>query len=310
VRYLPGSALGLRAFSGDSAALLLTDINGQATGLRVRSLQDFSLIALVADRAEDVRAYAEQVAPLAQQPIIAAVSYSAAPLVEPYFVDSATMRGLLVGYGDGYTYSGLIGGVTPFSRADRPIQPLLVGPTATPTPTITPTFTPSRTPSPTRDPDVYAKSAAHPHDSAADRRCVVVRHDQRAFRRGDNLRRGDDARARRTGDHLGRERGQRLVECPHGRRRRGLGIVVALARRTAHERRAQGGQFAQALSSGKRRRADRHAPAAHVRAVCLAAGLRRVAHADSDAAAVRNEHAHTRPVRNAHPIAHADTARG
>jgi len=153
VRYLPGSALGLRAFSGDSAALLLTDINGQATGLRVRSLQDFSLIALVADRAEDVRAYAEQVAPLAQQPIIAAVSYSAAPLVEPYFVDSATMRGLLVGYGDGYTYSGLIGGVTPFSRADRPIQPLLVGPTATPTPTITPTFTPSRTPSPTRDPD-------------------------------------------------------------------------------------------------------------------------------------------------------------
>jgi hypothetical protein len=153
VRYLPGSALGLRAFSGDSAALLLTDINGQATGLGVRSLQDFSLIAIVTDRAEDVRAYAEQVAPLARMPIIAAVSYSAAPLVEPYFIDSPTMRGLLVGYGDAYTYGGLIGGVAPFARDNRALAPLLVGPTPTRTPTITPTFTASPTPSPTRDPD-------------------------------------------------------------------------------------------------------------------------------------------------------------
>ena len=39
---------------------------------------------VVADRAEDVRGYAEQVAPLADASVIAAVSYSAAPLVEPY----------------------------------------------------------------------------------------------------------------------------------------------------------------------------------------------------------------------------------
>lgn len=162
VRFLPGGAVGLRAFSADSAALLLTDINGQATGLGVRSLQDFSLIALVAERADDARAYAEQVAPLANQPIIAAVSYGAAPLVEPYFNERVNNGGLLVGYADAYTYAQMLGGGRVFTRAGRTVEPLLIGPTATPTPTPTATPTPTRTPTETPDPNITPTATIEP----------------------------------------------------------------------------------------------------------------------------------------------------
>jgi hypothetical protein len=162
IRFLPGSAVGLRAFSQDSAALLLTDINGQATGLGVRSLQDFSLIALVSERADDARAYAEQIAPLANQPIIAAVSYSAAPLVEPYFNERVNSGGLLIGYADAYTYAQMLGGGRVFPRAGREVQPLLIGPTLTPTPTPTATRTPSPTPTETPNPDITPTVTAQP----------------------------------------------------------------------------------------------------------------------------------------------------
>jgi uncharacterized protein YgiM (DUF1202 family) len=143
VRYLPGGALGLRAFSEDTAALLLTDINGQATGLNLRSLQDFSLIAVLADNAEDVRTYAEQVAPLARQSLLAAVSYSAAPLVEPFvgsgFTNSPpTLDGLLVGYQDSHTYQQMLEGVSAVRRSARQTAPVLVGPSPTPQPTAQP----------------------------------------------------------------------------------------------------------------------------------------------------------------------------
>lgn len=162
VRFLPGGAVGLRAFSEDSAALLVTDINGQATGLGVRSLRDFSLIALVAERADDARAYAEQIAPLANQPMIAAVSYGAAPLVEPYFNERVNDGGLLVGYADAYTYAQMVGGGGVFTRAGREVQPLLVGPTATPTPSPTATFTPSPTPTETPDPNITPTATIAP----------------------------------------------------------------------------------------------------------------------------------------------------
>ncbi len=162
VRFLPGGAVGLRAFSADSAALLLTDINGQATGLGVRSLRDFSLIALVAERADDARAYAEQIAPLANQPMIAAVSYGAAPLVEPYFNERVNDGGLLVGYADAYTYAQMLGGGRVFSRAGRTVEPLLIGPTATPSPTPTQTFTPSPTLTETPDPNITLTATTAP----------------------------------------------------------------------------------------------------------------------------------------------------
>ncbi len=107
VRYLPGSVIGLRAFSADTANLLLTDINGQATGLGVASLKAFALVAVITDRAEDLRAYSEQILPLTRAPLVAAVSYGAAPLAEPYA--RAHSGALLVGYQDAYTYASQLG---------------------------------------------------------------------------------------------------------------------------------------------------------------------------------------------------------
>ncbi len=131
VRYLPGSVIGLRAFSADSANLLLTDIRGQATDLRVRSFADFALVAVVTDRAEDLRGYAEQIAPLTRAPLIAAVSYGAAPLAQPY--TETFGGGLLVGYQDAYTYGHALDGVTARSIARR----VRVVPTDTPSPAPT-----------------------------------------------------------------------------------------------------------------------------------------------------------------------------
>jgi Bacterial SH3 domain len=128
VRYLPGSVIGLRAFSGDTANLLLADIHGQATNLVVRSMSDFALVTVITDRAEDLRAYAEQIAPLTRAPLVSAVSYGASPLVEPYA--STLTGGLLIGYADAYTYGDLLDTVEARSISQRVrIVPTLEPPT-------------------------------------------------------------------------------------------------------------------------------------------------------------------------------------
>ena len=117
IRYLPGSVIGLRAFSQDTANLILSDVQGQATGLVVRSMQDFALVTVVTDRAEDLRAYAEQIAPLTRSALVSAVSYGAAPLAEPYI---HTMGGgLLVGYRDAYTYNDALASVAARSLSQQ-----------------------------------------------------------------------------------------------------------------------------------------------------------------------------------------------
>ena len=156
IRYLPGGTIGLRAFSEDTANLLLLDIRGQATGLDVRSLRDFPLLIVISDRADDVRAYAEQIAPLARAQTIAAVSYSAAPLVEPYLsarfaAGPPALSALLVGYADAYTYGAQVGAGVPAPRQrTRPAPVILTtpDPTPTPTPSPTPRVTPTLTPTP------------------------------------------------------------------------------------------------------------------------------------------------------------------
>jgi SH3-like domain-containing protein/DNA-directed RNA polymerase subunit K/omega len=133
VRYLPGSVIGLRAFSQDTGNLLLSDIRGQASKLVVRSLREFALVVVIADRAEDMRAYAEQIAPLTDAPLVSAVSYGAAPLAEPY---ARTLGGgLLVGLGDAYTYASTLGLATARDIAER----IRIIPSDTPSPTIPPT---------------------------------------------------------------------------------------------------------------------------------------------------------------------------
>jgi|GEM_PF-3484252 len=117
-RFLPGGIIGLRAFSQDTANLLTTDIRGQTTNLYIDSIDEFDLVVVISDNGEILRNYAEQVAPYASAPFVAAASYGAAPLIEPY-AQSAAVDGLWVGYGDSLTYAGLLDGVTAVRRGER-----------------------------------------------------------------------------------------------------------------------------------------------------------------------------------------------
>ncbi len=154
--FLPGGALGLRAFSQNTAELLLPSLRAALPNVFINGLDDFKLITVLSDRAEDVRAYAEQIAPLAESPIVAGVTYGAAPLVEPYYISGA-LDGLWVGYQDGLTYSLLTGGLLSAGADDSARPPVLEaaprdsGPAA-PLTQLTATFTPSPTGVPTRTP--------------------------------------------------------------------------------------------------------------------------------------------------------------
>lgn len=135
-RYLAAGVIGTRAFARNVVNYVTTDMNGQATNLAVSNIGDFALIVVVAERAEEVRAWAEQVVPSASGvSFIAAVSYAAAPMAEPYVLsgsDSALpgLSGMLVGYRDAYTYRAILG------AAGRP--PQLLPPAATTPPTTMP----------------------------------------------------------------------------------------------------------------------------------------------------------------------------
>ncbi len=138
VRYLAGGVVGLRAFAADAAPFLATDINGQPTNLNAASLRDFALVVVIAERAEDLRPWAEQIAPLTNAPLVAAAGFSAAPLVEPYVLPGAPeasggVRGLLVGYADAFTYGALLDALPP---ADVPLPTESAEPTQTPIPPV------------------------------------------------------------------------------------------------------------------------------------------------------------------------------
>jgi SH3-like domain-containing protein len=174
--FLPGGALGLRAFSENTAALLLPVLRGALPGIYLSGLSDFGLIAVISDRAEDVRAYVEQIAPVADAPVIFGVSYGAAPLAEPYYAAGA-LDGLWVGYRDSLTYSVLAGGVLSAGAADAAQPPALEaaprdsGPVApitqatatfTPSPTQPATHTPTATRTPTPSPTPVPQQAIIP----------------------------------------------------------------------------------------------------------------------------------------------------
>lgn len=136
-RYLAAGVIGTRAFVSNVASLVAYDLTGQPTNLPLTTLNDFGLMVVVAERAEDVRAWAEQVTPYAGNvPLVAAVSFAAAPLAEPYVIPASGsaltgLSGLLVGFKDAYTYREML------DSSGRPAQ--IIPPTATtPAPTAVP----------------------------------------------------------------------------------------------------------------------------------------------------------------------------
>ena len=126
VRYLPGGPVGIRTLGTDLPAAL----GAEAAAMGVQALGDFDAVIIIAERADDLRAWVEQVGPLTDAPLVAAVGFSAAPLVEPYL--GAGLGALLVGFPDTYGYFAELG-----QPPAQPIIPPTPTPTETPTPEVT-----------------------------------------------------------------------------------------------------------------------------------------------------------------------------
>ncbi|MAS34784.1 MAG: hypothetical protein CL610_12305 [Anaerolineaceae bacterium] len=126
IRYLTGGAVGLRSLGETPGVPLATDINGQPTGLT--ATDDFAQVIVIAERPDDLRAWAEQVAPLTNAPLLAATGYSGEPLIEPYV--GSTFDGLLVGFKDTYTYGSMLSGMgaPPLAPTEETPTPIMTEP--------------------------------------------------------------------------------------------------------------------------------------------------------------------------------------
>jgi hypothetical protein len=172
LRYLTGGGVGVRTLAQAVNAITGTDVNGNPSGLQAGSLQFFSEVVVIAGRADDLRNWAEQVAPLTGKPLIGAVSYAAGPLSEPYVLAGAPsavtgIQGLLVGYADAYTYRSLVDmavfpQLRPIETTPPPITTLPPPTEATPevTPTAEATATTEATQAVVTTPEVTESPAA------------------------------------------------------------------------------------------------------------------------------------------------------
>ena len=105
LRYLPGGSLGLRELSENFADVVRVSAKGELTGLEIESLSEMTLIVLIAEYAEDMRNWAEQVVSEADNTrLLAATGYAAAPIAQVYADTMDEISGLVVGYRDAYTY--------------------------------------------------------------------------------------------------------------------------------------------------------------------------------------------------------------
>ncbi len=151
LRFLSGGALGLRDLSRNFGSIVNTSARGQPTGLQFTSLDELTLMVLIAERAEDIRHWAEQVAPETDSDFIAATGYAAQPLAQPYVDSHDDIVGMFVGFRDAYTYNQILqanyaGYELPPRREDPATDSEATAPTPTPTVTATPTATATQTP--------------------------------------------------------------------------------------------------------------------------------------------------------------------
>jgi hypothetical protein len=150
VRYLAGGTLGLRDLSQNLGSIVGYDSKGDSTNLNLSSLDEMALMLLIAERSDDIRSWAEQIAPSTNTRLVAATGYAAQPLAEPYVNQTDGIVGLVVGYRDAYTYGEMLQGIyataTPIPTATftatATITPtLMVTNTSVPTETLIPTET-------------------------------------------------------------------------------------------------------------------------------------------------------------------------
>ena len=143
LRYLPGGALGLRELSENFADIARISWTDASTAAPLRSLDDLALTLLIAESADDVRNWVEQVLPETATPLLAATSRSAEPLARAYANSHANFTGLVAGFSAAQTYGAMLDEVfgAPPARTTPAATPMPTPtplPTATPTPTATP----------------------------------------------------------------------------------------------------------------------------------------------------------------------------
>ena len=144
LRFLSGGALGLRDLSRNFGSIVTISATGKPTGLAMTSLEELSLIVLIAERADDIRNWAEQVATETRTHFVAATGHAAQPLSQPYADQFDAIFGLIVGFRDAYTYGEMLDSI--YGDYDPPR--VTAGPSPTPTTTATATATPTATTTP------------------------------------------------------------------------------------------------------------------------------------------------------------------
>ncbi|MCY4023677.1 MAG: fibronectin type III domain-containing protein [Anaerolineaceae bacterium] len=105
-RFLAGDLAGLRALSMNLREQLAMDLRGSATGLDIRQLGDFARVLVIAERPEDLRQWAEQIAPLAGSDMLAATGQAAVPLARPWL--RVALSGTISGFHDALTYDSML----------------------------------------------------------------------------------------------------------------------------------------------------------------------------------------------------------
>ncbi len=109
LRYLPGAALGTRELSENFADLARFSAKGNLTSLQLTSLEQLSLILLIAESAEDIRNWAEQILPETEDArLLAVTGYAAQPLAQAYADSLEKIVALLVGMRDAYSYGEML----------------------------------------------------------------------------------------------------------------------------------------------------------------------------------------------------------
>ena len=135
LRYLPGGALGLRELSENFDDVSRVSAKGVLTGLEFSALDEMSLILLIAESAEDMRLWAEQVLPETDDArLLAATGYAAEPLAQAYADSLEEIVGLIVGFRDAYTYGEKLATTYGGFNPSQPPNPLPQEPVIEPVP--------------------------------------------------------------------------------------------------------------------------------------------------------------------------------
>ncbi len=125
LRYLPGGALGLRELSQNFADVVRISARGFPTGLEFETLDEMAEIVLIAESAEAVRNWVEQVLPATGgRRLLLATGYAAQPLAQAYADSMTSVVGPVYGIRDAFTYGEKLannfGGLL---SVDAPVEP-------------------------------------------------------------------------------------------------------------------------------------------------------------------------------------------